>query len=140
MRWNIILECIGEDGEQSTITLGTIERLAGSTTAENLGVNLEESKQIVNRLQDTVVKQQLHEHCEQRRKCLTCGRLQPVKDYRRRRLGTVHLRVARYQHCKCRSGTSQASPLCQISSKKFGQIIRKVTHKAVSFFHSEYNT
>jgi len=85
MRWNIILECVGEDGGQSTITLGTIERLAGSTTAENLGVNLQESKQIVNRLQDTVVKQQLHEHCEQRRKCLTCGRPQPVKDYHRRR-------------------------------------------------------
>jgi hypothetical protein len=63
MRWNIILECVGKDGKQSTITLGTIERLAGSTTAENLGVNLQESKQIVNRLQDTVVKQQLQEHC-----------------------------------------------------------------------------
>src|ERR1700737_1801066 len=74
MRWNIIVECVGEDGKQSTITLGTIERLAGSTTAENLGVNLQESKQIVNRLQDTVVKQQLQEHCEQRRNCLTCGR------------------------------------------------------------------
>ena len=34
MRWNIIVECVGEDGKQSTITLGTIERLAGSTTAE----------------------------------------------------------------------------------------------------------
>ena len=78
MRWNIILECVGEDGKRCTITLGTIERLAGSTTAENLGVNLQESKQIVNRLQDTVVKQQLQEHCEQRRKCLTCGRLRPV--------------------------------------------------------------
>ena len=53
---------------RSMITLGTIERLAGSTTAENLGVNLQESKQIANRLQDTVVKQQLREHCEQRRK------------------------------------------------------------------------
>jgi hypothetical protein len=60
-------------------TLGTIERLAGSTTAENLGVDLQESKQIANRLQDTVVKQQLEEHCEQRRKCLTCGRPRPVK-------------------------------------------------------------
>ena len=78
MRWNIIVKCVGEDGKQSTITLGTIERLAGSTTAENLRVNLQESKQIVNRLQDTVVKQQLQEHCEQRRKCLTCGRLRPV--------------------------------------------------------------
>ena len=46
MRWNIIVECVGEDGRQSTITLGTVERLAGSTTAENLGVNLQESKQI----------------------------------------------------------------------------------------------
>jgi hypothetical protein len=64
MRWNIIVECVGEDGKQSTITLGTIERLAGSTTAKNLGVNLQESKQIANRLQDTVVKQHLlHARC-----------------------------------------------------------------------------
>ena len=39
MRWNIIVECVGEDGKQSTISLGTIQRLAGSTTAENLGVS-----------------------------------------------------------------------------------------------------
>jgi hypothetical protein len=39
MRWNIIVECVGKDGKQSKITLGTIERLAGSTIAENLGVN-----------------------------------------------------------------------------------------------------
>jgi hypothetical protein len=64
MRWNIIVECVGEDGKRSAITLGTIERVAGRTTAENLGVNLQESKQIANRLQDTVVKQQMHEHCE----------------------------------------------------------------------------
>jgi hypothetical protein len=36
MRWNIIVECVGEDGQRSTTTLGTIERVAGSTTAENL--------------------------------------------------------------------------------------------------------
>jgi len=89
MRWNIVLECIGEDGKRSKITLGTIDRLTGSTTAENLGVNLQESKQIVNRLQDTIVKQQLQEHCEQRRICITCGRLRPLKGYRRRRLDTV---------------------------------------------------
>ena len=32
MRWNIIVECVREDGKQSTITLSTIERLAGRTT------------------------------------------------------------------------------------------------------------
>ena len=31
MGWNIIAECFREDGKQSTITLGTITRLAGST-------------------------------------------------------------------------------------------------------------
>jgi hypothetical protein len=56
MRWNIIVECVAEDGQRSTITLRAIERLAGSTTANNLGVNPQESKQIANRLQDTVVK------------------------------------------------------------------------------------
>jgi hypothetical protein len=99
MRWNIIVECVGEDGKRSTITLGTIERLAGSTTAENLGVNLRESKQIANRLQDTVVKQQLQEHCEQRRKCLTCGRQPPVKDFRCRPLDTKFPRVFARWRC-----------------------------------------
>jgi hypothetical protein len=51
MRWNIIVECVGEDGKRSTITLGTVERLAASTTAESLGVNLRESKQIANRVE-----------------------------------------------------------------------------------------
>jgi hypothetical protein len=106
MRLNIIVECVGEDGKQSTITLGTVERLAASTTAENLGVNLQESKQIANRLQDTVVRQQLQEHCEQRQKCLTCGRLRPIKDFRCRPLDTVlrtvRLRVTRYRYCQVR--------------------------------------
>jgi hypothetical protein len=34
------------DGKRSTITLGDIERVAGSTTAETLGVNLQESSSI----------------------------------------------------------------------------------------------
>jgi hypothetical protein len=118
MRWNIVVECVGEYGNQSTITLGTIERLAAGTTAENLGVNLQESKQIANRLQETVVRQQLQEHCEQRRKCLTCGRLRPIKDFRCRRLdtvlGTVRLRVPRYRHCKCRSGPQVWNPIGEV--------------------------
>ena len=120
MRWNIIVECVEEDGQRSTITVGTIERLAASTTAENLGVNLRESKQIANRLQDTVVKQQLQEYCERRRKCLTCGRQRPVKDFRCRRLetvlGTVRLRVPRYRPCQCCSNTQVWSPIPEVLS------------------------
>jgi hypothetical protein len=133
MRWNIIVECVGEDGKRSTITLGTIERLAESTTAENLGVNLQESKQIVNRLQDTIVKQQLQEHCEQRRNCITCGRMRPVKDYRRRRLdtvlGTVCLRVPRYRYCKCGCGTQVWNPISEVLS---GRVTPELRHLQVS--------
>src|SRR6202047_2689589 len=133
MRWNIIVECVGEDGKRSTITLGTIERVAGRTTAENLGVNLQESKQIANRLQDIVVKQQLQEHCEQRRKCLTCSRQRPVKDFRCRRLdtvlGTVRLRVPRYRHCQCRSGTQVSNPISEVLS---GRVTPELRHLQVS--------
>src|SRR5271165_1262827 len=133
MRWNIIVECVGEDGKRSTITLGTVERLAESTTAENLGVNLQESKQIANRLQDTVVKQQLQEHCEQRRKCPTCGKQRPVKDFRCRRLdtvlGTVRLRVPRYRRCQCRSGTQVWSPTSEVLS---GRVTPELRHLQVS--------
>ena len=133
MRWNIIVECVGKDGQRSTITLGTIERLAASTTAESLEVNLRESKEIANRLQDTVVKQQLQEHCEQRRKCPTCGKQRPVKDFRCRRLdtvlGTVRLRVPRYRRCQCRSGTEVWSPISELLS---GQLTPELRHLQVS--------
>ena len=133
MRWNIIVQWVGEDGKRSAITLGTIERVAGRTTAENLGVNLQESKQIANRLQDTVVKQQLQEHCEQRRKCPTCGKHRPVKDFRCRRLdtvlGTVRLRVPRYRRCQCRSGTQVWSPISEVLS---GRVTPELRHLQVS--------
>ena len=72
--------------KKSTITLGTIERAADSTVTENVGVNLQESKRILHHLQETVVGQQLQAHCEQKRRCPSCGTSRPVKDYRRRRL------------------------------------------------------
>ena len=133
MRWNIIVECFGEDGRQSTTTLGTVERLAESTTAENIGVNLQESKQIANRLQDTVVNQQLQEHCEQKRKCLTCGRLRPIKDFRCRTLetvlGTVRLRVPRYRYCKCGCDTQVCNPTSEVLS---GRVTPELRHLQVS--------
>ena len=84
----------------------------------DMGYEEESVKQIVNRLQDTVVKQQLQDYREQRQKCLTCGQPQPVKDYRRRRLdtvlGTVCLRVPRYWQCKYRSGTQVWNPISEV--------------------------
>ena len=118
MRWIITVECIGEDGQRSLVTLGTVERTVGSTTAENVGVHLQESKQILQRLQETVVGQQLEEYCEEKRRCSDCGRSRPVKDYRCRRLdtvlGTIRVESPRYHPCSRCSGTRVSSPISEL--------------------------
>ena len=118
MRWIITVERVGEDGEKSTITQGTVVRAAEGTVTENVGVNLNESKRILQRLQETVVGQQLQEHCEHKRKCSTCGILRPVKDHRRRRLdtvlGTVHSKTPRYHACRCCAGSRGSNPIVEL--------------------------
>jgi len=118
MRWIITVECEAEDGKKSITTLGIINRPSGGTVTENVGVSLQEAKEIVHRLQEAVVEQQLHEHCEQERKCSNCGTLRPLKDYRRRRLdtilGTVQLRAPRYHGCKNCAGPGLSSPISEL--------------------------
>ena len=90
MRWIIKAERVDDDGnQQPTVVLGAIERRAACTNAQNIGVNLQESQQILGKLQDVVVRQQLEEYCARKRKCDSCGKPRPIKDYRRRRLDTV---------------------------------------------------
>lgn len=118
MRWIITVECIGDDDEKSTITLGTIGRAADSTVTENVGVNLRESKKVLPHLQETVVGQQLQEHCEQKRKCPNCSARHTVKHSRHRCLdtvlGTVRVEAPRYQPCCCRSGSGISIPISEL--------------------------
>jgi hypothetical protein len=118
MRWIITVECVGEDGRKSAITLGTIERVAGGTVSGNVGVNLQEAKEIMHRLQEAVTEQQLQEHCKQKRKCSSCGSLRPVKDYRRRHLdtvlGTVQFKAPRYHACPHCPGKGVSSPISEL--------------------------
>jgi hypothetical protein len=55
MRWTISVEYTGEDGKKSTVVLGFIGRAADGTVPDNVGVNLQESKQILHRLQETFI-------------------------------------------------------------------------------------
>ena len=66
MRWNIIVECVKEDGEQSTITLGTIERLAGLRKTSSQSAGIEANCESFARCRSEATVQ---EHFEQRRKC-----------------------------------------------------------------------
>ena len=53
MRWTISVESIREDRDKPTVVLCVIERVAGGTVPENVGANLNESKQILQRLQES---------------------------------------------------------------------------------------
>ena len=83
MRWNIVVKCVGEDGKQPTIS-GHDWTARRDPTAENLGLNLQESKRIVNRLQDTIVKD-CRSIVNKDENVSPVARWRPVKDYRRRR-------------------------------------------------------
>ena len=133
MRWIITMECIGEDGNKSTVVLGVIERAADGTVPENVGVNLNESQRILRSLQETVVGQQLQEHCERNRRCSGCGTLRAVKDYRRRRLdtvlGTVRPQSPRYHACRHCAGSRGSNPIAGLLP---GRMTPELRHLQVS--------
>lgn len=118
MRWTISVEYTGEDGNKSTVVLGFIERPAECTASGNVGVNLQESKQILHCLHETVVSQQLHEHCEHKRKYSRCGISRSIKECRRRRLdtvlGTVRPRTPHYHACRHCAASQRSNPVAEL--------------------------
>lgn len=118
MRWTISVEYTGEDGNKSTVMLGFIERPAECTASGNVGVNLQESKQILHCLHETVVSQQLHEHCEHKRKYSRCGISRSIKECRRRRLdtvlGTVRPRTPHYHACRHCAASQRSNPVAEL--------------------------
>jgi hypothetical protein len=82
MRWNIIVECVGEDGEQIDDYAGhrrtaRQEYDCGKPRSQSSGI--EADCKSVARHRSKATAAGASEHCEQRRKCLTCGRLRPIR-------------------------------------------------------------
>jgi hypothetical protein len=88
----------------------------------------------VHRLQEVVVAQQAEEHCEEKRKCSSCGTSRPLKDYRRRRLdtvlGTVKLKAPRYHGCRNCAGTGVSSAISELLPER---VMPELRHLQVSF-------
>ena len=60
-----------EDGSIATTQLGTLDRGA-CRSAEDVGLQLADAKQILGRLQEIVVSEQLQRYCEAARPCPRC--------------------------------------------------------------------
>jgi hypothetical protein len=117
MRWVLMVEVIRADGTRETVELGSVQR-GPSTSANDVGLTLAESKPLVAQLQAFVVHEQLRRHSGEARVCATCGTRRALKDYRGRRiataLGTVSVKTPRFQACHCPGGPLSITPVSQL--------------------------
>jgi hypothetical protein len=85
-----------------------VEREATGIGPEEIGLTLEEGKTVLRQVQAGVIHRQVEALQSAHRKCLHCGRQQPIKDRRRRCLrttfGVVRVSCRRYFRCRCQGG------------------------------------
>ena len=115
----IIVETTAETGEKRTEELHRIN-LTDQCHSE-LGLRLEQVKQILAQLQGSILRHQIEEISAAIRTCRSCGRTRPVHDYRTRVLDTLfgrfRLKILRRRKCSCRKGQSELlSPFAQVLS------------------------
>jgi hypothetical protein len=81
-----------EDGSIATTQLGTLDH-STCRSAEDVGLQLADAKQISRAAARDVVNEQLERYCETVRPCPRCHRRRHLKEYRCRRFDTVFGRL-----------------------------------------------
>ena len=92
--------------------VSSVERPASGIGLEEIGLDLEEGKAVLRKVQARIVQSQVDVLSAAHRRCCWCGRNQRVKDLRTRIartvFGTVQVSCRRYFRCKCRGGKTAA--------------------------------
>ena len=95
-----------------TRDIAKITRVAAGLGAEELGLTLEDGKDILRHVQDRLVKLQVEFIQAAAAHCMHCGRKKSIKDKRSRSLrtvfGAVSILCRRYIFCTCRGGKPRA--------------------------------
>jgi hypothetical protein len=117
VRYRVKVEWESEAGGVESAEIGEIE--AGACrSADDVGLKLMSAKELMARLQELVVKQQLRRHCEASRPCRECGIPRHIKDHRTRTLDTVLGQVVvnapRFDSCRNCSTGKGVSPLTEL--------------------------
>src|SRR6266542_3058495 len=113
VRVQIIVEA-DDDGLPAVHEVAQVER--NDLHVDTLGLHLTEAKDLLQKVQEVVVAEQVHRYLDEQAACLACGRPRRHKDattiVQRTLFGTVHLRSPRWWHCVCRpQPTRTFSPL-----------------------------
>ena len=103
MNFRFEVVCINDDGEEQRGEVLTMER--HQLAMETLGLNLSESRALLERVQDFVVARQAAEDLEQRRSCPNCGERYTSKEGGtievKTLFGAVEVANPRWNCCPC---------------------------------------
>ncbi len=109
----IFVETTFDDGKTRRFNIGRLRRAPDELGPESLGLLLDEAKQLLRRLQETILRDQIDEAFEARRKCDDCGKRRSIHDDRCRIFDTLYgqtkVKSPRIRNCFCQS-SGIASP------------------------------
>ena len=105
MEWRIKLEARTGWGEIETIEVADFKRRVVGLTAEEIGLSLDEAKQVLAELQRQVLQTQMKEYAVCARVCPVCLKMRRQRDCRTRTIqilfGTVTVDAPRIGICPC---------------------------------------
>ncbi len=109
MHFRIHVITVLDDGTEHQHEIADLIR--AEPTLETLGLALEESKHLLQQLQQTIVDQQIAAYLDQQRACPHCGKQRQLKERSSAPFRTLFGRVAvpnpRWQQCPCQSHQNQ---------------------------------
>jgi len=135
MHFRIHVMTIFDDGTEHVPEIADVIR--AEPTLETLGLALEESKQLLEQLQQTIVDQQIAAYLNHQRACPHCGKHRQLKQRGsapfRTLFGLVAVSNPRWQHCDCQSHQQQTfRPLTALLPERSSPELRYLETKWAS--------
>jgi hypothetical protein len=119
MRFRLQLVSVGEDGSERMHSVTELER-DSTLRLETTGLTLAEGKQILKRVQEVVVEEQVQTCLIQHRHCPICGKPHSIKGHHQIKLQTVfgnlQIKSPRLRCCPCGEADKMKSfsPLARV--------------------------
>jgi hypothetical protein len=116
LRVQVVIVPEDEDGEGAPVVHEVAQIERGDLAVDTLGLHLAEAKDLLKRVQEVLIGEQVRTHLAEQMACPSCGRARAHKDAHtivlRTLFGTLHLPSPRWRHCSCQpQPTRTFSPL-----------------------------
>lgn len=132
MHFTIKVEWQREDGGREMTDLATVA-VRPCQAAADVGLQLADGKQLLSRLQELVVGEQLRRHCEEKGSCPVCHRRRSLKEHRRRQFYTVfgklNVPAPRFDACRGCGEQRTVSPVSDLLPERVSSELRDLQVK-----------